>query len=605
MTAPADFAAAQYNRATALHAQGQLGPALAAYRAVVAAAPEFAPARVNLGQLLLDLGRPAEALAHFQEAVRLHPSAPAAHVHLGNAWRALRRWEQAHAAYATALRLAPDMARAHSHLGWTLYLQGQRAEAFRCLHRAVQLAANDSEPWQLLAQAYVQEADYAAAIACQEHLVALNPSDPARHKDLGWLLHSDGRLDEAAACYRRALELQPGSVDALLYQGLLHADWGAAAEAEACYRQALHANPSVAAPLAQLAELLRERLPESDRHALLSRLGDPEVQGRQRVNLLFAMAHVQDALGEYATSAALLAQANALALTLRREQGQRYDAAEHSRSVDGLMATYTLALIDRLAAAGDASRVPVFILGLPRSGTSLVEQVLAAHPRVHGAGELRLARQTMKLLDAQAGAAGPLHARLHQIAAADVHQLARHYLNGLEAVVRRDRPGFTPERVTDKMPENYFLLGFLALLFPHATFIHLRRDLRDVAVSCWATNFHALRWTNDPEHIAARFGDYRRLMARWQAVLPVRMHEVVYERLVDDFEAEARRLVAACGLDWDPACLSFHAIRRPVQSASGNQVRQPLYRKALARWKHYEEPLAALFVRLPLDGSIQ
>jgi hypothetical protein len=169
--------------------------------------------------------------------------------------------------------------------------------------------------------------------------------------------------------------------------------------------------------------------------------------------------------------------------------------------------------------------------------------------------------------------------------------------------VGRERPGFTAQRVVDKMPENYLLLGFLAVLFPNATFIHVRRDLRDVAVSCWVTNFHVLRWTNDPEHIAARFRDYRRLMAHWQAVLPVGLHEVVYERLVDDFEAEARRLVSACGLEWEPACMTFAETRRPVRTASGSQVRQPLYRKALARWKHYEGPLASLFARLPTDSN--
>jgi hypothetical protein len=151
------------------------------------------------------------------------------------------------------------------------------------------------------------------------------------------------------------------------------------------------------------------------------------------------------------------------------------------------------------------------------------------------------------------------------------------------------------------MPDNYLYLGFLALLFPRATFIHVRRDLRDVALSCWLTDFRSIRWANRPEDLAGRIGEYRRLMAHWRQVLPVPVHEVVYERLVDDFEAEARRLVAACGLDWQPACLEFHRTVRPVRTASVTQVRQPLYRRALARWKHYETALADLFARLPQD----
>jgi tetratricopeptide (TPR) repeat protein len=493
------------------------------------------------------------------------------------------------------------VASAHANRGWSLYLKGQRAEAFANLRRAVELAPNEVGPWQLLAQAYFSEANYAAAIPCSERLIALKPHDAALHKDLGWLLQLEGRLDEAAACYRRALELQPDQIDALLYQGLLHANWGEPAEAEACYRRAHHAHPQAPGPLAQLANLLGGRLPEADRQAMLTRLGDPAVQGWPRAHLLFALAGGEDERGEYPAAATWWAQANALALQLRRDQGQSYDPTQHSRFVDRLLAQYTSALFDRLRGAGDASRLPVFVFGLPRSGTSLVEQMLASHPLVHGAGELRLAFQTLRVLQTQIDPGGDVHAALHRIGAAQVQELARHYLQGLQATLERDRPGFTPERIVDKMPENYLVLGFLALLFPRATFLHVRRELRDVAVSCWATNFHALRWTNDAEHIAARFRDYRRLMAHWQTVLPVPMHEVVYERLVDDFEPEARRLVSACGLDWEPACLSFHEARRPVRTASGSQVRQPLYRKALGRWKHYEGSLGSLFARLPTN----
>ena len=148
------------------------------------------------------------------------------------------------------------------------------------------------------------------------------------------------------------------------------------------------------------------------------------------------------------------------------------------------------------------------------------------------------------------------------------------------------------------MPDNYLYLGLLALLFPRATLIHVRRDVRDVAVSCWMTHFRSIRWADDQGDLARRIGDYSRLMAHWQAVLPRPVHEVCYERLVDDFETEARRLVAACGLDWEPACLRFHETARPVRTASVTQVRQPLYRKSLARWKAYEPYLGPLFARL-------
>ena len=143
------------------------------------------------------------------------------------------------------------------------------------------------------------------------------------------------------------------------------------------------------------------------------------------------------------------------------------------------------------------------------------------------------------------------------------------------------------ERIVDKMPENYLYLGLLAVLFPNAVFIHCRRDLRDVAVSCWMTDFTSIRWANDPAHIASRFQQYRRVMDHWSTVLPVAIHHVDYEENVADLESVARRLIDACGLEWEPACLDFHQTQRPVRTASVTQVRQPVYTRSVARWKNY------------------
>ena len=155
-----------------------------------------------------------------------------------------------------------------------------------------------------------------------------------------------------------------------------------------------------------------------------------------------------------------------------------------------------------------------------------------------------------------------------------------------------------PARIVDKMPDNYLYLGLLAVLFPKATLIHVRRDVRDVAVSCWLTHFRSIRWADDQTDLARRIGDHHRLMAHWRTVIPRPIHEVCYERLVDDFEAEARRLVEACGLEWQPACLEFHKTGRVVRTASVTQVRQPIYRKALGRWKAYEPFMGSLFKQI-------
>jgi tetratricopeptide (TPR) repeat protein len=600
-----DFAMAQNNRGSALRALGKTAEAVEAYRAALTREPTLALAHANLGQVLVDQGQPAEGLAHCREAVRLQPDLPAAHNNLGNTYRALQRWAEARDAYGEALRLAPKLARAHVNLGFTYQLEGRHEEAIACFRHAVELSPDDADVWQGLADAHAAEEDSAAALSCRERVVALRPTQAGAHSELGWALQDVGRLTEAAACYARALELQPDHAGALLHQGGLHEELGQLDQAEACFRRARTLYPQAAEPLARLATLLRGRLPDADLQALGARLDDPALPDGARGTLLFGLAQVQDARGAYAEAAACLARANPLILAQRRQQGRVYDPAEHSALVDRILAGFTPELFGRLAGAGDDTRLPVFVFGMPRSGTTLVEQVLASHPLVHGAGELPLARQTFLAVPDVLGLADEMRSCLEALDARAVRELCRRHRDGLRAVLERDGPAGQeggrpePQRVVDKMPDNYLYLGLLAVLFPRATFLHVRRDLRDVAVSCWMTHFRSIRWASDPDHLAGRCRDYRRLMEHWQAVLPVPVHEVAYERLVDDFEAEARRLVAACGLEWEPDCLRFHQTRRPVRTASVTQVRQPLYRRSLARWRHYEATLADLFALLP------
>jgi hypothetical protein len=254
---------------------------------------------------------------------------------------------------------------------------------------------------------------------------------------------------------------------------------------------------------------------------------------------------------------------------------------------------------ERLAGAGSDTRRPVFVVGLPRSGTTLIEQVLASHSRIHGAGELRLARRSFESIPDLVGRPGPPRDCVSHLDATAVRRLADEHLDRLAAI-----DGGVADRIVDKMPDNYMYLGLLSVLFPRAVFVHCRRDLRDVAVSCWMTDFRSLRWANHPDHIAQRFHHYRRLMKHWRAVLTVPFLDVDYEETVSDLESVARRLVAACGLEWEPACLEFHRTERPVRTASVTQVRQPVYQRSVARWKNYEPALHDLFAALTRERDV-
>ena len=286
-----------------------------------------------------------------------------------------------------------------------------------------------------------------------------------------------------------------------------------------------------------------------------------------------------------------------------QKQGKSYDPQVHTRLVDGLLATFTPQFFECVRGVGLDTERPIFIVGLPRSGTTLTEQILASHSQVYGAGELNYLRETFEALPQVYGTATPLEALGPLTPTPLPNSGERGWGEGLRRLAewhlaRLGELDAHAARVADKMPENYLYLGLIAALFPRAKLIHCRRDLRDVAVSCWMTNFRHLRWAADPEQIIHRFHEYRRLMEHWQRVLPVPMLEVDYEETVTNLEGVARRLVDWVGLEWEPACLAFHETRRPVRTASVTQVRQPVYTRSVARWKHYEEDLGSVFEQL-------
>jgi hypothetical protein len=234
----------------------------------------------------------------------------------------------------------------------------------------------------------------------------------------------------------------------------------------------------------------------------------------------------------------------------------------------------------------------VFVVGLPRSGTTLTEQVLASHPQVHGAGELHLVLQAFNSLPRVLGVQqGPFEC-LPRLNPPTVQALAQDYLRRLE------EHSATAARIVDKLPDNYLCLGFIATLFPRTKVIHCRRDLRDVALSCWSTDFSEVPWAGDVEQMVGWFAQYRRVMAHWRRVLPLGVLDVDYEEMVADLEGVARRMVAFCGLEWDAACLEPHKARRPVATASSAQVRQPVHGGSVGRWKKYEQALPELFARV-------
>jgi tetratricopeptide (TPR) repeat protein len=590
-----DFALACNNLGNALRYTGDTAGALDHFRRAVGLDPVLAEAHSNLGQMLLEGGQTDEALAHCREAVRLRPQFAEAQCNLGNVLRERGRLAEAKACYAEALRLSPGVAMTYNNMGQALQEEGQLEEALTWYAQALQRDLNSARIHCNLAGALQEAERRDEAIVHYESALRLDPCYAEAHNGLGWVRHEQGRFDEALTLYREALRLRPGLAAAHCNLGTTLEELSDLEAAQACYREAFRHDQRHVGSVAQLATLLRGKLPEEDLAVLQQLLADPDLPEGRRLALHFGLAHVLDARGAYAEAAEHLRRGNALALAHWRRRGLGYESAAHARFVDGMIGTCTPDLFARAAGFGTGTPRPVFIVGLPRSGTTLLEQILASHPQAFGAGELPLAREGFLALAGPGAAEERGLKALHGLDGETAARLAGRHLERLAAL------NGSAARVVDKMPDNYLYLGLLALLFPKATFIHCRRDLRDVAVSCWMTHFRHIRWANAPEDIAARFRDYRRLMDHWRRVLPVPVHEIAYEEVVDDLEGSARRLLDWCGLEWDATCLAFHRTKRPVRTASVTQVRQPLYRHALARWRHYEHELAPLFGRLPAD----
>ncbi|MGA2030978.1 MAG: tetratricopeptide repeat protein [Thermoguttaceae bacterium] len=616
-----DYAEAHNNLGVILKEQGKLDAAIACWRRALELKPDYVEAHNNLGVALTERGKLHEAAACCRRSLELNPNYAEAHNNLGNVYTEQGKLEEAAACYRSAVRLKPGYAEAYNNFGSVLRKQGKLPEAVVQWRRAVDLNPQYAEAHNNLGVALKEQGKPDEAAACWRRAIVLKPDYVEPYNNLGNVLADQEKLDEAAACYQRALELKPSFAEAHVGLGSLRHEQGLYEQALTHYRRALDLNADLAeahcnlgvvfkelndleaaerslreavrcdprqcSAQAELATLLRGKLPEADLAAQLHLLSERGLLDDQRAALSFGLAHVFDGRGEYVLSAEHLRQANALRLAEWRRRG--FDPAAHTRLTARIEANCTADFFQRVRGFGSDSQRPVFIVGLARSGTTLIEQILASHSQVFGAGELYLAKEGFQSLgrDEEDSADG-----LGRLDRQTAHTLAARHLQRLQALHG------TAARVTDKMPDNCLYLGLLATLFPQARFIHCRRDVRDVAVSCWMTDFRMLPWANDPQHIVSRIREYQHLMEHWRKVLPVHLLEVSYEETVADLEAVARRLVAWCGLQWEPACLEFYRGNRPIRTASVTQVRQPIYATSLGRWKRYEFALGPMLEQL-------
>jgi len=591
-----DFADALSNLGIARYEQGDFEAAVICQQRAVALKPDFAQAHSNLGNALRACKRLDEALPHYRRAIELNPAFGDAWNNLGTTLRDLKRHAEAEQAYRQALAIKRDDPDTLNNLGLVLKDLDRLDEAEAILRRSLAVDPSNAKTLLYLGTLLLDRHQAGEAIGWLERAIAINPQSHDAHNALGRAAFERNDLEGALRHHRRALQLHPDLADAHNNIGNVLKALGQLEEARQAYLKALALDPGITGVYVNYADAVRIMPDDPHFHSMQQMRADSAQRSdTEKLQLDYALAKAYADIRDHQRSFQHLLSGSAL----KRAQIQYDEAAELAlfERIEKIFTPDLLRAKERLG-GGDPSVAPIFILGMPRSGTTLVEQILASHHEVHGGGELA----TLSEVVAHMGLADTRMIRypdgVAALDAAGITAIGQRYLAGLRKLAA------SAPRITDKMPSNFYYVGLIHLALPNARIIHTVRDPVDTCVSCFSKLFTVEQYqTYDLAELGRYYRAYHRLMAHWRGVLPSgRMLEVRYETVVADIEGEVRRMLDYCGLPWDQRCLSFHDTERAVHTASATQVRQPIYSGAIGRWRAYEEFLAPLLAALDLPG---
>jgi len=541
--------------ATQLLRAGRPADAIAPLRDAAVLQPSNPIIHHDLGLACLEVGRIPDAIAALQQAVASNPRYADAYFRLGIALEKLGNIGGAIAAYDHATKLQPSLTEAWFRAGALVHELGHRDEAIGCFRRAAATGGKTSFGRLGKARALlIEDRNSEAEQALRETLVA-DPRNAMAYDLLGNLLSDLGRFDEARACFERAIAIAP------LLAG--------------CYYDLVRCRPVTSRDDGLLQKME-------------AALATPGLEVAQRLRIHLAIGKAAEDLGDYALAMKHLDAADDV-----RRSSRSFDSAAFSIETGRMIARCTPELIARAPELGSGDATPVLIIGMPRSGTTLVEQIVSMHPGVGAGGELNFWNERGALWHrfATAGNERPF------VAEEFLAKAAADYLRVLRAIAPN------ASRVTDKMPFNFLWAGLIHIAFPRAVIIHCRRSPVDTALSIHQTHFHpGLAFPTGGAELVAYFRSYQRLIGHWRTVLPPdRFLEVDYEDLTREPEPVIRRIIAACGLSWHDACLRPESNPRAVKTPSKWQTRQPIYRTSVERWRRYEPWLGPLRALVDVD----
>jgi tetratricopeptide (TPR) repeat protein len=488
----------------------------------------------------------------------------------------------------TTLRTTLEQALAYHKTGDLI-----RAEA---LYRQVlRQSPGDSDALNLLGVLANQTGHTESALEMIGEALAKKPTEGTYHGNYAVALQSAGRVAEAIEHYREAVRLKPTAVAYLAHLSEALQQQGDIEEALTVALEALRINPLSAQAYCMLGDLAEHGtyvFSETDVQRMHTLLDGRGLSVEDACLLNFTLGSHYERANDQDQAFACYRQGNDCKLQVYRKDNKAFDREKHHALIDNLITAFRAEFMVGRQNFGIESEVPIFVVGLVRAGTTLVEQILASHPGIYGAGERKEIDQQTATLHEQIPTTAHYPLCVEQMDQGLARSLAYSYL------LKFARAAGSCSRIVDKMPHNYLHLGYIAQLFPRARIVHCRRDPMDVCFSAYTQNFKWMPHASSLEDIAFHHRQYVRLMDHWQRVLPLPIHEVVYEQMVADPEGESRKLIAACGMEWDERCSRFYDTRRSVQTASKLQVRQPIYRHSVGRWKKFASHLEPLRLAL-------
>jgi len=482
-----------------------------------------------------------------------------------------------------AIQQKPDNPAYYSNLALVFKAQGKLDETIFCLQKVLQFKPEDADTYHHLGTCCADYGRFDDAVFCYQKALKFKPDFVEAHSNLGNVLIDLGRLDEAIDCYCKVLKIRPNFPAAIAGQAKVLMRKG---EFEAAYRLILPVAMSrtkdieTALTYARLASRFQQH---REAAAFIENLLASTETKAEKSSLCFCLGDIYDAMGDYERALRCYTEAN----TLRH---WKFDSKQHKRYISALIKIYNSGQKISMTKADNRSELPVFIVGMPRSGTTLTEQILASHPRVFGAGELPDIEATAHELSLSPNAELPDSDYLNSLTCDMLDKFANRYLERLRT--------FSDEasRITNKLPQNFLYLGLIAQLFPNARIIHCVRDARDTALSLYFQNFTGSHsYSFDLKNIGEYYSQYRRIMRHWKEIFQIPMLELRYEELVSDHERVIRDMLAYLGLEWNEKCLRFYESKRAVVTASYQGVREPLHTRAAGRWKNYEKYLKPFF----------